>query len=106
MPGQQPVKPDDLTQLPVNLNTAQRRMLFGPLKPLFNATRDGADGLHQCAEVLTVKLNLYRSNFSAERSVRRWPKDTNTWCRTFVWFGSNARYVTQAHSSVLICESI
>lgn len=50
MPGQQPLKPDDLTQLPVNLNTAQRRMLFGPLKPLFNSNRDGADGLHQCAE--------------------------------------------------------
>jgi hypothetical protein len=58
MPGQQPVKPDDLTQLPVNLNTAQRRMLFGPLKPLFNATRDGADGLHQCAEVFSFKFTF------------------------------------------------
>jgi hypothetical protein len=58
MPGQQPLKPDDLTQLPVTLSTAQRRMLFNPLKPLFNATREGADGLHQCAECGTVCKNL------------------------------------------------
>lgn len=45
MPGQQPLKPDDLTQLPVTLSTSQRRMLFGPLKPLFNANREGAGKL-------------------------------------------------------------
>jgi hypothetical protein len=57
-PGQQPQKPDDLTLLPVTLTASQRRMFFGPLKPLFSGAKEGKDGLHQCAECGAVCKNL------------------------------------------------
>lgn len=85
MPGQQhPCKPDDLTLLPVTLNGAQRRMLFGPLKPLFNPTREGDDGLHQCAEVSDFYIHNHCDD-SVERCARTWRRDTNIWWVTSEW---------------------
>ncbi|CAD5234446.1 unnamed protein product [Bursaphelenchus xylophilus] len=60
VPGENPCRPDDLLSLPVMLSQNQRKMFFGPLKPLFSEkeAKQGRDGLHQCAECGQTCRNL------------------------------------------------
>lgn len=60
IPGHKPTRPSNLLNLPVLLSQTQRKMFFGPLKPLFSEkeVREGKDGLHQCSECGSTCRNL------------------------------------------------
>lgn len=47
-----PLRPDDLTEVPVYLTEVQRDIFFAPLRPLFNGP--ATDGLYQCSECSEV----------------------------------------------------